>query len=187
MARAQQEFHLYLTDSSGNPHTGQTVELNRGAVTESLTEVGNGIYKITAIDVGQWRVVVNSTPTNRYVGVGTGEVSAPDYTNNPNCTMTTDANGNPQWTGPLDNLSGVEEPTASFTAQSNKAYAVDTSAGNVVVTLPTTDGTSVYIIKATADANTVTFDQNVNGSSTFEFNTQYEKARLIRIGGVYYA
>lgn len=109
MARAQQEFTLTLYTSGGVLNGGQTVELNRGASTVALTEQGTntGVYKVSAIDVGQWRVVVNSTPTNRYVAIGAGELDAPDYTNNPNSTMTTDGSGNPQWSGPNSTVTSL--------------------------------------------------------------------------------
>ena len=102
MARATQIKNIRVTNSIGQPVLGATVELKRGALSITMTELGNGYYKTDAVSPGQYSVYVGSVDTGQTVAVGAGELDRPDYEANPNSFMVTDGLGAPEWVPNID-------------------------------------------------------------------------------------
>jgi hypothetical protein len=68
------------------------------------------------------------------------------------------------------------------------AIGVDATAGNVTVTLPTTDDGKQFIIKKIdASVHTVTVSGAINGSSGVVISTQWAGVLLFGANGGYYA
>jgi len=77
--------------------------------------------------------------------------------------------------------------TSSFTATQAGHYFIDCTAGNVVVTLPTTGKDfNIKFFKTDSSLNTITFSENVNGDSAFTISSQYSSVPLFFDGSNYY-
>jgi len=81
-----------------------------------------------------------------------------------------------------------------YDGQGNKTWFVDTSGGNVTITLPaanadTAIGVTFAIVRKTAGANTLTIDPesgNIEGSVTASMPTQYDFRQYRSDGTDYY-
>jgi len=71
-----EKYSFIVSDSSGSPLTGATVELRKDATIYTCTEVGNGWYSIASIPTGKYSVFVDTVDTGETKAVGSGQVAA---------------------------------------------------------------------------------------------------------------
>lgn len=77
MAIIQNEkYTLGIVNNDGTPKIGVLVELKINSSTFTLSELGNGKYKIDQIPTGKYFVWVDGVSTGESVSVGAGQVSA---------------------------------------------------------------------------------------------------------------
>lgn len=82
--------------------------------------------------------------------------------------------------------------TANYTVLSSDdgvLFLVDTTAGNVTLTLPAIPATffNIGVMKISADANTVTISGTVNGGSLTPLSTRWQNVQINGNGSAYYA
>ena len=150
-----EKYSFIVSDSSGSPLTGATVELRKDATIYTCTEVGNGWYSIASIPTGKYSVFVDTVDTGETKAVGSGQVAA--LGNESDSVPVSDASeysfqdpAELKTTLSLENVTNVAIPTPTG-SDANKVIQVDSNGDYILGSSSVGGFETVFEVQTTSD------------------------------------